>query len=272
MTTPWSYALFANWEKHFTVVQWDERSAGRTLKQNGPGVAQTLTRERMSQDGIELAEYLCRHLGKQKIILVGHSFGSVLGLRMVKARPELFYAYVGTGQIGDETRNYAVAYGALLNKARALGDERALAELKQVGPPPYSSGAGFRVQWKWANRFEGADQFLAGTLGLALVSPGYSVADINDSAEGEMLSAEQLVPQPKSGPKELGLEFAVPIFFFQGAEDFSAPTELARQYLKMIKAPRKRFVAIRGGGHFAVFMRSDQFLHELVSRVRPLAK
>ena len=56
-----------------------------------------------------------------------------------------------------------------------------------------------------------------------------------------------------------------------GCSDFTTPTELARRYLDSIKAPRKVFVAITGGGHFAVFMKSDQFLKELATRVRPLA-
>ncbi len=88
VTNPWSFALFAPWEKLFTVVQWDERGAGRTLRKSGPAVAPTITVERMVQDGIELSEYLRQHLGKEKIIIVGHSFGSILGLGMVRARPE----------------------------------------------------------------------------------------------------------------------------------------------------------------------------------------
>ena len=95
--------------------------------------------------------------------------------------------------------------------------------------------------------------------------------DINDSADGQMLSGERLVPQTTSlEPKDLGLDFAIPMFFFQGAEDFTTPTALARQYLASIKAPRKKFVRI-DGGHFALFMNSNQFLRELVRRVGPLA-
>ncbi len=271
VTSPWTFALFAPWEKQFTVVQWDQRGAGRTLRKTGPSIATTMTLDRMAQDGIELSEYLRKHLGKDKIIVVAHSFGSILGLRMVRARPDLFYAYVGTGQVADETRNYAVAYEGLMKKARALGNKRAVDELSRVGPPPYSSGEGYGVQRKWANNFEGADRFLPGTLGLTLEAPGYSVQDINDSHDGQMLSGERLVPQAKSErPKDLGLDFAIPMFFFEGAEDFTTPTELARQYLSSIKAPRKRFVPI-SGGHFAVFMNSDQFLRELVTRVGPLA-
>ena len=271
VTNPWTFALFAPWEKHFTVVQWDQRGAGRTLRKTGSAIAPTLTVDRMVQDGIELSEYLRKRLGKDKIVIVGHSFGSILGVGMAKARPDLFYAYVGTGQVADETKSYLVAYDALLKKAKAVGDRRAIEELSHVGPPPYESGEGYRVQWKWANAFEGADQFLAGTIGLTLVAPGSSVQDVNDIGDGEILSADQLVPQTKSsGPKELGLEFSIPIFFIQGAEDFTTPTALARSYLDAIKAPRKEFVAISGGGHFAVFMHSDLFLQELLKLVGPL--
>ncbi len=272
VTNPWSFAIFAPWEEHFTVVQWDERGAGRTLAKSGPGIAPTLTVDRMARDGIELAEYLRQHLSKSKIILVGHSFGSILALRMVRQRPDLFCAYVGTGQVADETRNYAVAYDALVHKARALGNTVALTELERVGAPPYASGDGYRVQWKWANAFEGADRFLNSTIGFALVAPGGSVQALNETEAGEELSAERLVPQVTADrPEDLGLAFAVPVFFFQGAEDFTTPTALARAYLEMIRAPQKAFVPIEGGGHFAVFMRSDQFLAELVKRVRPLA-
>jgi pimeloyl-ACP methyl ester carboxylesterase len=272
VTNPWTFMLFAPWQKYFTVVQWDERGAGRTLRKNGPGEDSTVTLDRMAQDGVELAEYLGKHLGKEKVIVVAHSFGSILALRMVRAKQNLFYAYVGTGQVADETKNYAVAYDALLKKARATGNRDAVEDLRRVGPPPYKSGEGYGVQRKWANRFEGADQFLPGTIGLTLVAPGSSVADLNDSFEGQGSFADRLVNQASSAqPKDLGLDFAIPMFFFQGDEDFTTPTALARNYLNSIKAPKKAFVPIKGGGHFAVFMRSEQFLKELVARVRPIA-
>ena len=271
VTNPWSFALFAPWEKQFTVVQWDQRGAGRTFRKSGRAVAPTMSLDRMVRDGIELAEYLCTHLRKEKIIVVAHSFGSILGMRMISARPDLFYAYVGTGQVGDNKRNYAVAYDALLSKARATANQEALDDLRRVGPPPYKSGEGYGVQRKWSNQFEGAEQFLYGTIGLTLVAPGNSAQDMNDSADGQMLSGERLFSQIMSvQPKDLGLNFSIPIFFLQGAEDFTTPTELARQYLSSIQAPRKEFVSIQGG-HFAVFMNSGQFLDVLVKGVRPLA-
>jgi pimeloyl-ACP methyl ester carboxylesterase len=270
-TNPWGYAGFRSWMKRFTVVQWDQRGSGRTLGKGGAALAPTITIDRMTQDGVELAELLRKTLQKDKIVLVGHSWGSTLGVFMAKARPELFYAFVGTGQVANPERNYAVAYDELVKKAQATGDERAIQELKEIGPPPYANGRGYAVQRKWANLFEGADSFIASMLGFALGAPGYSTRDINDWFEGQMVSADRLVPQTSTMPAQrLGGEFALPVFVIQGAEDFTTPTSLARSYLESITAPRKAFVAIEGGGHFAVFMKQDAFLNELVTRVLPL--
>jgi len=273
-TNPWGYAGFRTWLRYFTVVQWDQRGAGRTLGKNGPSLGPTITIDRMTRDGIELAELLRRTLNQNRIILVGHSWGSVLGVLMVKSRPDLFSAYVGTGQVAaDPGRNYAVAYAEVLKAAHRRGDQRAVTELEQVGPPPWQDGRGYAVQRRWANLFEGADMFLPSTLGLALNAPGYTTRDVNDWLSGQSLSAERLVPQTKAvDSAALGGEFAVPVFVIQGAEDFTTPTSLARSLVASIHAPRKEFVTIDGGGHFAVFMKSDAFLNELVARVLPLAK
>jgi pimeloyl-ACP methyl ester carboxylesterase len=271
-TNPWGYAAFRTWLARFTVVQWDQRGTGRTLGKNGTALGPSITLDRMAQDGIELAELLRKTLQKDKVVLVGHSFGSILGVFMAKARPELFYAFVGTGQVGDSGRNYAVAHGELLKKAKALGDERAVRELEEVGPPPYADGRGYGVQRRWANFFEGADLFIGSMFGLALSAPGSSLRDITDWFDGQVLSAEHLVPQTSALPAEaLGGEFALPVFVIQGAEDFTTPTSLAEAFVNSIRAPRKEFVSLEGAGHFAVFTKSEAFLKELVSRVSPIA-
>jgi pimeloyl-ACP methyl ester carboxylesterase len=273
VTNPWGYAGFRNWLKFFTVVQWDQRGAGRTFGRNGAASASTITIERMVQDGIELTELLSKRLQKDKIVLVGHSWGSILGVFMVKARPELFYAYVGTGQVADPPRNYAVAHAALVQRASRDGNSQALRELKEIGPPPYRDGKGFAVQRKWSNLFEGADAFLASTLGLSLTAPGYSLGDINDWFAGQSVSAEHLVPQTSAlDPKLLGGEFNLPVFVIQGAEDFTTPTSLAKTFLNSLHAPRKAFATIDGAGHFAVFTKQDVFLKELRARVLPLVR
>ncbi len=110
------------------------------------------------------------------------------------------------------------------------------------------------------------------TLGLALAAPGYTVRDVTDWFDGQSLSAEHLVPETRAlEAKALGGTFALPVFVIQGAEDFTTPTSLARSFVNGIRAPHKAFIPIEGGGHFAVFMKSGEFLGQLMSRVRPLA-
>jgi pimeloyl-ACP methyl ester carboxylesterase len=270
-TNPWSYAVFRPWLKQFTVVQWDQRGAGRTLGRNGTGVASSITVERLTQDGVELAEWLRTNMATDKIILVGHSWGSILGVLMAKARPDLFHAYVGTGQAADPSRKYAVAHADLLSKAKAMDHDQAVAELIEIGPPPYPNGRGQAVQRKWSNLFEGADAFIMSMLGLALTAPGYTYKDVIDWFEGQGVGTAQLVSETgRMNADQLAGDFQVPVFVFQGREDFTNPTRLAAAYLESINAPTKAFVAVPGG-HFAVFMESEEFLKELVTRVRPLA-
>jgi pimeloyl-ACP methyl ester carboxylesterase len=272
-TNPWGYAGFRLWLKHFTVVQWDQRGAGRTLGKNRNAPPQAITVNRLAQDGVELTEWLLKSLRKDKIILVGHSWGSILGIFMVKAKPDLFYAFVGTGQVADPAKSYAVAYADLLKKAETLKEQRAVRELREVGPPPYSDGRGYAVQRKWSNLFEGADFFISSMFGLALCAPGYTLRDINDWFDGQSLSADRLVPETSTlDAKVLGGDFALPVFVIQGAEDLTTPTSLANSFVTSIRAPLKAFVPIGGGGHFAVFMKPGVFLDQLVSRVLPLVR
>jgi pimeloyl-ACP methyl ester carboxylesterase len=191
---------------------------------------------------------------------------------MVKARPELFYALVGTGQVGDSATNYTVAHRELLKKAAALEDERALRELREVGPPPYADGRGYGVQRRWSNFFEGADAFIASMMGFALAAPGYNLRDINDWFDGQVVSSQRLVPQTSGlAARTLVGEFAVPVFVIQGAEDFTTPTSLARSFVDSIHAPAKAFITIEGG-HFAVFMKTSAFLDQLVAKVLPTTR
>jgi len=274
VTNPWSQSYLFSWLKYFTVVQWDQRGAGRTLRKTGESIGATMTIERMTQDGIELSEYLRRHLHKERIILVGHSWGSVFGALMAKSRPDLFYAFVGTGQVKDFKEANAVAYKLALQTADALGDSDGVAELKALGSPPFKDGNGWQLLYKWRRICEGAetDRFLGGLMGLAFQAPGYSIRDINDWLDGQVLGGQQLFDQgTRLDPKLLVGNFRVPIFVFQGEHDCSSPTELARKYVESITAPRKEFLTIPGGGHFVVFMKSEEFLKELVARVRPLA-
>jgi len=267
----YSYPVFRSWLRTFTVVQWDQRGAGRTLQRNGPGIASTITVDRLVQDGVELAAWLRDSLRQEKVIVVGHSWGSILGAMMAKRRPALFHAFVGTGQVADPARNYAVAYDDVLAAAQRRGEGAAVRELREVGAPPWRDGRGFAVQRKWSNMLEGADTFLGAMIGLALGAPGGSARDVTDWLDGQGVSAERLVPETSAlSPAAIGGAFEVPVVVIQGEEDFTTPTRLARDWVDSLRAPRKAFVTLAGAGHFALFMQPTAFLRALTEQLVPV--
>lgn len=269
--------LFLPWEKDFTVVLWDQRGAGKSLKASGPAIAATLSVDRMAQDGIEVAEYLRTHLKQDKIILLGHSWGSILGVNMVKRRPDLFHAYVGTGQVGDLPRSTAAEYVRLLDQARAAQDAETLQALTGIGAPPFADLREAAVYFKAIEQYQPAADRTAMTLmqkTLTSPPPDYSLRDVFHQARGFMAVPTWRVYEEMLGTKlaSLGPDFGVPMFFFQGTDDPVTSAPLAEEYFSTLQAPRKELVRLEGGGHFAVWSMADQFLKELTLRVRPLAK
>lgn len=266
-----STPLFLPWEKELTVAQWDQRGTGKTLETTGRSIADTMSVDRMAQDGIEVSEFLRNHLHKDKIILLGFSWGSLLGIHMAKQRPDLFYAYVGTGQISNMRKSLPMSYVYVLEKARAANDTKAVKELESIGPPPFDTKDKIGVFFETLGKYEcESDRNLPH---FALVEPDLSLWDIYNWIRGfaqvptfriynEMLSAD--LPS-------LGADFQIPIFFFQGELDERAQASLAKKYFDEINAPHKEFVLFDGAGHFAVWSLSNRFLQELVTRVRPLA-
>jgi len=139
------------WEKYFTVVLWDQRGAGRTFRKTGRSVVPTMTVPRMAQDGLEVAEFLRTRLHKDKIVLVGHSWGSILGINMIKQRPDLFAANVGTGQVVNLQKNEALNYAHVLAQSQAAHNQRALKDLASIGPPPCDNIRKIGIERKWAD-------------------------------------------------------------------------------------------------------------------------
>ncbi len=268
---------FVPWEREFTVVQWDQPGAGRTFRAAGRRIAPDLTIEGVAQDGIELTEWLRQRLGKEQIVLLGWSWGSILGVHMVKARPELFAAYVGTGQVVAMQEGERFVYSSVLAKARQRADGAAIAELEAIGPPPYDALTEVETQRKWATLYELGRPLEQAFVLPQLLAPRTTLADIYDLARATLASTTHFAGPTLKGPmtevdvRRLGLEFAVPMFVIQGLVDDFTPAELSRAWLDSVQAPQKAFVPLEGAGHFALTQRSAEFLQALRERVRPLA-
>jgi pimeloyl-ACP methyl ester carboxylesterase len=268
---------FVPWEREFTVVQWDQPGAGRTFRAAGRSIAPDLTIESMVDDGIELTEWLRRRLGKDKIVLLGWSWGTILGVNMAKSRPDLFAAYVGTGQVVVMEEGEAIAYASVLAKARLRHDAAAIAELEALGAPPYASLEEIATQRKWATTYEFGMSLEASFVLPQLFAPRTQLADIYDLALATAASGTHFVGSAMNGPmtqvdlRQLGSDFVLPMFVIQGTADDFTPAELSRAWLGSLAAPQKAFVPIEKAGHFALTAHGEEFLQALREHVRPLA-
>jgi len=269
--SPVPRSMFATWTRDFTLVQWDQRGAGRTYGRSGP-LGADVTIARMAMDGVEVAEFLRGHLHAPKILIVAVSWGSILGVHMVRMRPDLFSAFVGTGQVVNHREGKAIAYWQLLAEARTRLDRRAIEELETNGPPPYPSMAKATVHTKWANSYEPGAPSRWDALRMVLFESDAGPGDLRDYARGLRDSDDHFREEGDAvDVRSLGTTFDVPFFVFQGAADNVAPPSLASAYVEAITAPHKEFVAIADAGHNVAATRSSEFLALLRERVRPFA-
>jgi pimeloyl-ACP methyl ester carboxylesterase len=258
-----------SWTKDFTIVFWDQRGAGKTYGRSGP-VGAGVTKDRMAQDGLEVAEFVRTRLHKPKIAIVALSWGTTLGVRMALARPDLFSAYVGTGQSINQGKYRRLAYEQLLAEARTRGDRGAVAELEANGPPPYDSIAKARVHTTWANRYEPGLPSTAGLISMVLFDSRASFGDLRDFRRGLASSQDHFRDAvEREDIPSLGTTFAIPFFVFQGALDNVTPVAPVQEYVDRITAPRKELVLIPNAGHNAIATRSNEFLKLLLERVLP---
>jgi pimeloyl-ACP methyl ester carboxylesterase len=225
----------------------------------------------MVRDGVEVAEFLRMKLRKPKIVVVGLSWGSMLGVRMARVRPDLFHAYVGTGQSVNQNRYKRIAYEQVLAEARRRNNAKAVRELEAAGPPPYDSASKEGVHTKWATRFEPGQMSMAEGMSLVLFQSPDGPLDLRDYIRGLLSSDDFFRDQQKSVDlPSLGTDFALPFFVFQGAEDNVTPVTPVREYVDRITSPHKELVLIPNAGHNAMVTRSGEFLKLLLARVKPL--
>ncbi|HEY6443525.1 MAG TPA: alpha/beta hydrolase [Candidatus Acidoferrales bacterium] len=268
---------FVPWEKDFTIVQWDQPGAGRTFELEGDTFPPDLTIESMARDGVSVAEFLQTNLHKDRIIILGWSWGSIVGVHMVQARPDLFAAYVGTGQIVNMQAGEAMVYSQVLASARVKGNHRAIQELESIGPPPYKTQVALGTQRKWASLLAGDQSPIVKIAEFTLLAPRTSLRDDWSSMSGIVASQNHFLgPTMEGEMMKVDLaasdrNFAIPIFVFQGANDDFTPVQLAQKYVDGITAPQKQFVLIEDAGHDAIITKNGEFLQLLVQRVRPLA-
>jgi len=256
---------YAPFERDFVVVQWDQRGSGKTFVRAG-AAAQPTSVDLLVGDAIELTQLLTKTLPSKDVVLLGHSWGSFLGVRIVKQRPDLFRAFVGTGQVVSWDRAAAIQYRHALARARAQPNPEAVKALEALGPPPPGDFDKYGAMRKWLfPYFAAADLDWVKKLGdlmrARLAATPEAFKAYAEGYENTMKGVGSAITS--TNLPALGTDFKVPFFVIQGRDDMITPTELVAEYVAQIRAPAKRLTVIDGAGHFVAMTHTAAFVAAL---------
>ena len=265
-------------EEYFTVANYDQRGAGKTYGETDPDkVAGTIRIQRYVDDAIEVAEHLRKRYGKQKLVLMGHSWGTIIGMKAALKRPDLFYAYVGIGQVISTRENERISFEYALAQAKAHDDKEALRELNSIAPYPGKqpiTRERIVIARKWPQYYGGLSAFRSSSgyyFDGPVLSPEYDAKQLGDIDKGSLLTLGRVLPEfvevDFSGIKR----FPIPVVMFLGRHDYTTPTAPTEAWLAQVKAPSKQAVWFERSAHMVPWEEPGKTLVSLLTYVRPLA-
>ncbi|MGI1660945.1 alpha/beta hydrolase [Palleronia sp. KMU-117] len=260
-------------ENHFTMVWWEQRGAGMSFSPDIP--PETMTLEQMISDTIEVADHLRERFGQDRIILLGHSWGSYLGIQVAAAAPDRFLAYVGMAQIVHQLRSEVIAREHLLDVYRAREDAGMVRRLEAA---PVSMEDGTSNSWM---RLRDRAMHQAGVghmremtsviTGIFLPTwrvRAYTLTEKINIWRGKVWSRpffwDDLLRDDLSARLT---RFDVPVYFLIGTYDYTANADLSRAYFDMIEAPMKGFYLFRSSAHSPLFEEPERATSILLNDV-----
>jgi pimeloyl-ACP methyl ester carboxylesterase len=260
-------------EQAFTVVYWDQRGCGRSLRgrQDRAGVSL----EAMAGDAVSLLDLL-RHRFGGKTYVAGFSFGGTVGAYAAAQRPDLVATLVAVGMDIDGAAAGTCAYDFAVAAARQRGRRRATRQLEAIGPPPHLGSKQFATRVRWATNFGGVTTgetyaTLARGLVASLVrSPDYSAGDVIRTVRGISTAQAALLPQLATMDLAASLpRIDVPVVMVQGRHDRVAPGAAAQRYASSLQAPGKQLVWFDNSAHTPHLEEPGKF-RDLLMRIREL--
>ena len=251
-------------ESHYTIVQWDQRGTGKTYRANKKSAfIHTLTMEQMHADTLEMVNYLRHRFNKQKIIVLGHSWGSILGLKLAQDYPELISAYIGVGQIITMNIAIKMGYDAVLKMAHTKNNKRAVMELEALllFHDRAITLKEFLVLRKWQNRFN--KELVRKSLSFPIImnilsAPDYTLLDTISLVRGMLLSCKIMFLQMMAIDLENKTNLQVPFLILAGRHDYIAPPEPAYDYFEKAQAPYKNHIWFEESGHNLFFEETNK--------------
>lgn len=241
----------------FTVATWDQRGSGGSYW----GVdVETLTIDQLVEDANDLVIWLCRRFQKDKIFVIGGSWGSELGTYLTSRHPEYIAAFVGFGQVVDGALNETLSWEFCMEEARQAGDLKSIETLEKCGPPVmgiYKGGnyAGMMMQREVMNKYGGYSPnekggYLTSTLIPMIKAGEYSFTDLLGIAIGHKVVLEKMWPEcGRTNFNKTATRFEMPFYIFDGRLDQNTPSSLVEGWYDRIEAPDKDLIWFEESGH-----------------------
>ncbi|KQZ31822.1 alpha/beta fold hydrolase [Duganella sp. Root1480D1] len=265
-------------EEYFTVAHYDQRAVGKTLRANDKeAVAGTLRIDRFVDDAIEVAEHLRAKYKKDKLIIIGHSWGTIVSTRAVLKRPDLFYAYVGIGQIANMRENERISYDFGIEQARKHNNTEALKEMESIAPYPGNepiTRERIIIARKWPQYYGGLSAYKSDSVYFfraPMLSPEYDQADWEAIDQGSQMTLGTVLKEWTEVDFSSIRQFPVPVVMFLGRHDYTTPTEPVVKWMAQLKAPYKQSVWFEHSAHMMPWEEPGKTLESLLTYVRPLA-
>jgi|SRR5829696_1190717 len=236
-------------ESSFTVVYWDQRGAGKSFARNIPRSSMTV--EQFIADLDDLVEAVRVRIGQNKVVIFGHSWGSVLGVLYATRFPHKVAAYVGSGQIGDWPAAESASYAYALAEAQRLDNRKALRALRAIGPPPYNADS-LWTERTWLQRFDGqlSPRALWNWGRIAVNGPEASIVDLPNLMRAFRFSLDAMwADVSRINLLEVAPALQMPVFFFLGRRDRWVPPQTSVAYFDALSAPSKDLVWFDDSGH-----------------------
>lgn len=279
VSMPTSWYFQRGWEDYFTVVQWDQRGAGKTYADNNPAsVATTMTPDRIVADAEELTAWLRKEFGQDRIFVLGHSWGSFIGLSLARRRPEWLHAYVGVGQVINTPESERRGWSFAMEHATAADNKVAISQLRGIAP--YAAEGSrttlehLEIQRRWLNHYGGMVYGRTGGEAEAAairLSPEYRDRDVALVWEANAFSVKHLLPEVLGMDLSEVASLDCPVVLFLGRHDFNVSSTVAAEWFARVQAPAKQLVWFEHSAHEAFNEEPGRFLVSLVNVVRPMA-
>lgn len=266
---PYSHLFSARLEKHFLVVNWDQRGCGKSYNVDIP--EETFNIEQFLSDTHELIQLLKTRFSKDKIFLIGHSWGSILGLYTAYRHPKDLHAFIGMGQVVNMKEGEMISYNYTVEKAKEAGDEQSLETLKGIDPPFYKGGfQSLSIQRMLLARYGGSMRNITYfDLGRIRNSSPYYTKEDNDNFMMAFGRICALLWNEMMGINffEEMTEVQIPVYFFTGRCDYTTPFKLLERYFIDLKAPHKEIIWFENSCHMPNLAEPEVFQDKLIDVV-----